>query len=81
MPTLTAARGHKRGSSVKVDYEAVWTINDPQNIAHEGQGLYLYTGTGAGREEDSGTVRTLKPLDPLREGITSFEITVVDTGV
>ena len=79
MPTLTVARGRKYGS-IKADFEAVWDISDPRNIAHDGQGLYSYTGSGERNEEDIGTVRTLKPLDPLRGGITSFEITVVNTG-
>ena len=79
MPTLTVARGRKHGS-VKADYEAVWEISDPRNVAHDGQGLYSYTGSGESNEEDIGTVRTVKPLDPLRGGITSFEVTVVNTG-
>ena len=79
MPTLTVARGRKYGS-VKADFEAVWDISDPRNIAHDGQGLYSYTGSGERNEEDIGTVRTLKPLDPLRGGVTSFEITIVNTG-
>ena len=80
MPTLTAARGHKRGSSRNVDYDAVWEIGQPGNISHNGQGLYSYVGDGGSNEEDIGTIRTLRPLNPSGGGLSSFEIKIVDTG-
>ena len=80
MPTLTAARGHKRGPSHKVDYDAIWEIGQPGNISHNGQGLYSYVGDGGSNEEDIGTIRTLRPLNPSGGGLSSFEIKIVDTG-
>ena len=79
MPTLTAARGHKRGSSVKVDYDAIWELTNPGNISHDGQGVYSYVGNGGHSEEDIGTVRTLRPLNPSG-GLSSFEVTIINTG-
>lgn len=79
MPSLTEARAHKRGSSVKFDFNTVWEITDPSNIAHNGRGLYSYIGDGGSSEEDIGTIRTLQPLNP-NGGISSFEITLLDTG-
>ena len=79
MPTLTAARGHKRGSSVRIDYNSIWNVCDLENISHGGQGEYSYVGKGGSTKEDIGTIRTVKALNPGR-GLSSFEITVVDTG-
>lgn len=82
MPTLTAARGgHKRGSSQRsADFDAVWEIGQPGNVSHNGQGLYCYIGDGGSQEEDIGTIRTLRPLNPGGGGLSSFEIKIVDTG-
>ncbi len=82
MPSLTTAKGRKRGSSVRIDYSAIWEVRVPANITDDGQGTYTYTGPGGSIQEDIGTLRTLKPLCHMQqhEGMASFEITIVDTG-
>ena len=77
LKTLTARRLAKPGA----DYASVWRITEPANIRTDNQGLYSYVGKGDRSEEDIGTVRTLLPLDPrCNGGISSFEITIADTG-
>ena len=83
MPTRRLARSKATSAiqQMKADYNAVWNIVDSTNISHDGHGGYSYTGAGGSSEKDIGTIRTHRPLDPYqRGGISSFEITVVDTG-
>lgn len=83
MPTLKLARSKATTAiqQLQADYNAVWKVVDPTNILHDGHGAYSYQGAGGSSEKDIGTIRTHKPLDPsMRGGISSFEITIVDTG-
>lgn len=84
MPTLKHARSKAATAlqQLKADYNAVWKVIDSNNIHHDGHGAYSYQGAGGSIEKDIGTIRTHKPLDPFqRGGISSFEITVIDTGM
>ena len=77
MPTLKVARG--KSGAIKANFGAVWSIVNENNIIHEGQGLYSYVGGGG--TDHVGLIKTNNPLDPDRNGgISSFEITLRDTG-
>ena len=69
--------GRKRDGGVKVDPGVNWRVADSRNIAHEGDGLYSYSGQGEESEDDIGTLWTVQPLDP-RGG--TFEVKIVNTG-
>ena len=67
-------------SKLHGNFDAVWSTSDPSKVSHDGQGIYSYTGSG-GNTESIGSIRTIRPLDPLRKnGMSSFEVTIVDTG-
>lgn len=80
MPSLNTVKKHR--STVRVNYDAIWEVRVPQNITHDGQGTYKYVGSGGSTQGDIGTIRTVKPLchRHQEEGLTSFEITILDTG-
>ena len=79
MPSKGTAQAQKRGSSIQVNFSEFWEAGTSRNIEHDGLGLYSYSGKGGESEEDIGTVRTCKPLDP-ECGISAFEVKIVDTG-
>ena len=67
-------------SRLQGNFDAVWSISDPasSSVSHDGQGVYSYI---AGPGGSIGSIRTIRPLDPLRkDGMSSFEVTIVDTG-
>ena len=69
--------GRKREVGVKVDPGTTWKVADSRNIVHDGDGLYSYIGAGDESEEDIGTFRTARPLDPAGG---TFEVKIVNTG-
>ena len=82
MPSLKTVGKQAAASASRLhgNFEAVWTIVDPSNITHDGQGQYSYTGAG-GTGENIGTVRTMRPLDPQHKiGMSTFEVTIVEPG-
>ena len=84
MPSLkTIGQQQAAASASKLhgNFDAVWLTSDPSKVSHDGQGLYSYIAGSGGNIENIGSVRTIRPLDPLRkDGMSSFEVTIVETG-
>ena len=68
-------------SKFQGNFDAVWLTSDPSKVSHDGQGGYSYTARSGGNAENIGSMRTIRPLDPLhKEGMSSFAVTIVETG-
>ncbi len=81
MPNFKITQRHKAPVEPDDIFNAVWRIVDPTNASHDGHGVYSYIGEGGSSEKDIASIRTLLPLDPSKsEGISSFEVTLLDTG-
>ena len=82
MPSLKTIGQQAAASASKLqgNFDAVWSTPNPSKVSHDGQGGYSYVGSG-GNSENIGSIRTMRPLDPLhKDGMSSFEVTIVEPG-
>ena len=85
MPLPGEAQDRRRRA--QVDYNAFWTVVDPNLIEHQGRGVYYYKASNVvmGGEDELGTpaqIRTKNPMNPHEPfSMNKFEVRVQSTGL
>ena len=67
--------------SKKLEFREVWEINTPDFVSHSQNGVCKYIGPGDLTQHFIGTVRSVKPIEPLGDlSQRSFSIRILNSG-